>query len=522
MINSKCLLLTKVQLRSEFSRNLKTKGGIYKTVILALLGGMVLYFAYYLSNLIGSAGLPEVIPSIGIVITSLFVLFYTILKTNGVLFAYKEYDTLMSFPIKTSVVISSRFLTMYVMNLVFVAFVMLPMGVGYAQWVHPDALFYMEWVLGIVAIPLFPTTFAALLGMLVILVSSQFKKSSAAVIVLFPLVLLALVGIPFLTGRTGYSGVNATQLKSVSEFVLRLINHMYLPASLFYGGIVQQQLSKMLAFLLGSLVCYYIFVKFVAIMYKRLNTALTTHYAQTDYKLPEIKCNSQLAALYKKEVRKFFSSPMYCLNMGLGTVFVAAIAVGSFFVGNQTMSLLLQPFGANGDLTRTSPLVIGALVSITCTTSVSLSLEGKNLWIIKTFPLRAVTVYKSKALFNLTLQIPSVLLAAICLNIRFPMLLASRILLLIVPLTFALFSTILGMFLNLKMPNYEWVSEVALIRRGAPTVLGVVGALLIGGGMSYLSTQFQQVASDLYMSAITLLFVIGSCCLWCYIKKQRI
>lgn len=522
MGNSKCLLLVKAQLRSEYARSLRAQGDIFKNVIFVLLGGLIAYYAYKLASLLGSMGMAEVIPSLGIAVTSLMVLYFTVLKTNGILFSYKEYNMLMSFPIKTSVVIASRFFTIYVMNLILAIVVMLPMGAGYVRWSQPNAAFYPEWIVGILVAPLFPTTIAVLLGMLVILISLRFKRSNMAVMVLFPFVLAAIVGLPFLTGGGGGQSMDLTQIKSVSGLILRMIDKIYLPAALFYGGIVKQQIFKLLAYAIGSVVFYYIFIKVVSILYKRLNTALAAHHVRVNYRVTVIKGSSQMAALYKKEVRKFFQSPMYCLNMGLGTVLAAAVAVGSFFVGNQTMAALLQPFGANGDLTRTFPFIIGTLAAMTCTTSVSLSLEGNKLWIIKTLPLRNVTIYKSKMLFNLTLQLPGILLAALCLNIRFSMPVLSRVMILVIPLGFALFGTACGMLLNLKMPNYEWSSEVALVRRSMPPVCVITGALLIGGGMSCFSTQLQEAAVDIYMLVIAVFLLAGAYCLWCFIKKQRI
>ncbi len=62
---------------------------------------------------------------------------------------------------------------------------------------------------------------------------------------------------------------------------------------------------------------------------------------------------------------------------------------------------------------RILPFAISALISMSCTTCVSLSLEGKNLWILKSMPIEDITICKSKILMNLTLQIPAALLAAL-------------------------------------------------------------------------------------------------------------
>ena len=129
---------------------------------------------------LGSMGMAEVIPSYGLAITGLITLFFTALKTNGVLFAYKEYDMVMSLPVKTSSVIASRFLTMYVLNLLLTAVILIPMGIGYVIWAGPGFGFYPAWILGILAAPLIPTTLAALLGTLIYFFLRDFKYANCS------------------------------------------------------------------------------------------------------------------------------------------------------------------------------------------------------------------------------------------------------------------------------------------------------------------------------------------------------
>lgn len=117
MTKSKCWLLFKTQMKNEFGRSLKSKGRKITSFAVGLVILMIAFYAYMLAYGLGSMGMEEVIPSYGVAITGLITLFFTALKTNGVLFAYKEYDMMMSFPVKTSTVIASRFLTMYVLNL---------------------------------------------------------------------------------------------------------------------------------------------------------------------------------------------------------------------------------------------------------------------------------------------------------------------------------------------------------------------------------------------------------------------
>lgn len=88
----------------------------------------------------------------------------------------------------------------------------------------------------------------------------------------------------------------------------------------------------MAAFLAGSLLWFYLFVKLISPVYKKLNTSLVTYHTRSNYKLTELKASSQIHALYKKELKRFFSSTIYCLNMGMGCLMTLVLAIALIFV----------------------------------------------------------------------------------------------------------------------------------------------------------------------------------------------
>ena len=145
-MKSKCFLLFKVQFFNQVNVKSKAKSQVMVMVSMGILGVILAIYSYMIGYGLGSMGMAEVIPSYALAITSIVTLFFTAIKANGVLFAYKDYDILMALPVKTSTVIASRFLTMYVLNLIFTALVMVPMGISYIVWQGPGFLFYPVWI----------------------------------------------------------------------------------------------------------------------------------------------------------------------------------------------------------------------------------------------------------------------------------------------------------------------------------------------------------------------------------------
>lgn len=521
MTKNKCILLFRTQMKNELGRNIRSRGRTAMAFVMGILVLILVVYSFLIGYGLSSAGLGEVVPSYGIAITGLIVLFFTALKSNGVLFAYSEYDMLMALPIKTDTVIASRFLTMYVMNLFITAAVLIPMGIGYAVYHTPGPVFYLEWFLGILAAPLIPTTLASLLGTLIIWFSSRFKYANAAVTIVS---LLATIGILVLLTVLG--GMNPefdmTRLYSISEVLLEQIHRLYPPAILFYDGVSKGNAMAFAAFFIISLIWYYLFIKLLSPVYRKLNTALMTFHARSDFKMGKLKASSQLSALYKKELKRFFSSTIYCLNMGIGNVMAILTAAACFFVGEDQLKDMLGSAQIWEMAVRCLPFVISTWIALSCSTSVSLSLEGKSLWIIKSMPIDDITIYKSKILLNLSLQIPTALLTALLVNIRFTLPLPTRIFMFATPLAYALFTSLWGMFINLKMPDYTWTSETALIKQSMPAMAGIFGGMAAGIIPVFALIALYNVPAGILTAGITAAVLAAALGLWRAVRKLKI
>lgn len=521
-MNSKVILLLKAQLSGGFGNKTKSGSRSVSAIAIGIVAVILVLYAFGISFALGYAGMAYLVPSLAVVITSLVMLFFTAVKANGVLFAYKEYDFMMSLPVKTSTVISSRFMTMYVMNLLMTAAIMLAMGIGYVIWEAPGAAFYIQWILGIFVVPLIPTTLASMLGALIIFFSSRFRYANAVATILSVIMVVAVLGFSFGLGGLKESEINITQLQSLGDLLLVNLRKTYPPAALFHEGIVNGQMLLMLVFFGGSILWYAVFLAAVSAVYKKLNTSLMTFHARGNYKLAKLKTSSQLAALYRKEGKRFFSSTVYCLNMGMGSLMAIIAAAAILFIGQEGLDRFFEMDQVWNLAQRVLPFVIGALISMSCTTSVSLSLEGKNLWIIQSLPIQAKTVFKSKILWNLTLQIPPALIAALLINLRLPISPVLRVMTFLTPVACAFFNTLWGLFINLKMPEYAWASETALIKQSLPSMIGMLGGL-IGGFLPVIAlVLLRTVDAGLVTAVLTVVIALGAFCLWQYIKKQKI
>lgn len=474
--------MVKVLLINQFKLNELKHGKPSKIFVMALAAVciVVVLSGYTALLAIGltAIGLSEIIPAYALTITSLISLLFTVFKTNGILFVYKDYDMLMALPVTNVTLITSRFFSLYLSNTVFSALVAIPMGIVYCVYVKPSPVAYVMWILAVLTQTLIPTVVGAAIGTAIIALSTRFKFANLVAIILTVAALIAYLGIMF--GFTGSSSnLDLNQLTSMAEMISAQIYRLYPISRLFHSAFRQENILYMLAFVLLSAVIYALFAVVVGWKYNAINTSLTTYHVKSNFKLTTLKVGSPLKALYFKEAKRFFSCFPYVMNMGVGILLMLAAVIGFAVMGVGKMETYLGVPGAVTYFTGYMPLIIAALLSMSCTSAVSLSLEGKNLWIIQSVPVEPSAVFKAKMLFNLSLTVPSGILSGLILGIVVHADIKLMLLFMFVPTAFALFSTTFGMFINIMMPVYEWESETRVIKQSMSSMIGMLGGAAI-------------------------------------------
>ena len=119
------------------------------------------------------------------------------------------------------------------------------------------------------------------------------------------------------------------------------------------------------------------------------------------------------------------------------------------------------------------------------TTSTSVSMEGKEWWILKSLPLPPKMILDSKLCFNLLLIAPFYLISQVFLGIALRGVAVEIFWSVIIMTLFILCSCVGGLTANLKFPKMEWDSEVVVVKQSASSAVGglpgTLGALFCGG-----------------------------------------
>ncbi|MGG4343644.1 hypothetical protein [Paenibacillus lautus] len=472
--------LMKVQLLSTFglnkalhARDVKEKRK-FLLLSIGIVIGMVLIAAVSFGYSYGMALTFEQIERMDLLLAimmaaaSMVGFFTTIYKASGVLFGYKDYDLVMSLPIRTSHVVASRVLHLYVLNLFFTLILILPAGVVYAIKVNPEVVYYLFFLVTVLFIPLLPIIAATLIGALISWISSRFRASR-----MIGLILTMVVIIGIMIGSFRING-NEQVLADMSTQLADIIFKMYPLAAMYVDAVCSYQIGPLLLFIVISVLSFILFSIVLGTKYKAIHTGLTTSHTSSKYVMRSLKTSSPFRALYFKELRRYISSSLYVLNTSIIMIFLLVISIALLFISSESLGQLVEIPQLSDYLGRMAPMVVSLAVVLSCTASSSISLEGNHLWILKSSPVSKKTVLFSKVAVNLTVTIPISVISCLLLMISLRTGWIESLLLLVIPMIYACYSAMLGVIVNLKFPKLEWTSEVTVIKQCASVYVSML------------------------------------------------
>jgi ABC-2 type transport system permease protein len=235
-----------------------------------------------------------------------------------------------------------------------------------------------------------------------------------------------------------------------------------------------------------------------------------------------LKVSGVRAAFTKKELRHFLANPMYIMNSGIGVIIMLIGAVVFIFKRGVALNYITE---LNKTGVALSPallicVVLCIIAALNLVSAPSISLEGKNLWIAKSLPVKAFDVLASKVLMHIL----------VC---GVPTLVASRIfafalqpgaeqffLLVFIPLLFTILTAFLGVTINLQFPKFDWSNEIQPIKQGLATLVVWPVVRARGGDDRAVSVVFKEYSSPgnvfVICAAALVALVVG---LYAYLKN---
>ena len=420
-------------------------------------------------------------------LTSVALITLLLFTLNTLLFEGNDYDMLQSLPVSKRDIIASKLLIVYIFAFCFTCGMMLPGMVVHVLITHA----YLQFVFGIfsvVFVPVMPIAIAIIFGVGILYVASFAKHTMVLKILLSVLLFIGLlIGSYFLQGIGSLSTVMGLQMLQI-----------YPPSLIFLKSNI---LYACMSFVVSMLIFYMLTWK-----YEVLHKLSTKH--RVIYHDATFKHHSVLHALYQKELKRFFGSYLAVINQGFGVIMLVTGSVFFVLVPPKMLFSMLKVSQIPVNVVDYIPLVIAGMLAFTFPSASSLSLEGKNLWIIQTAPIKMKDIIFSKISVTLSLHLIGYVCAIIAVFLRFSLSVEQMIAVLLIPLAYSIFTAILGFALDYRFANYSWDNEVVPIKQNLQVGLTMLVSLFMVGLPILLSTiLFMNLYFAMYLVA-SILFVV--------------
>ena len=526
--------LIKACMTSDMSLfKIKTKSNSKSRIFIPLFIALYLMFMIWGSansvfERVTPLNLQYIILSLAIFSISIMTFIEGIYKSGPLIFNCKDDGLLLSLPIKRRTVLFVRIFKFYIFELLFNSMFLLPIMIAYIRWsTNISWDYFLTCFIMLLLLPIIPIVLSCIVGVFTTSISSRFKYKNVVQIIISMIFLLGVFFISFnMDGVFNYIVKNAT---SMNDIIIKI----YYPAGIFAKLITKFNILDLIIFILVNIVIFILSIFILSKFYFKINSRLksiTTTNNKNNKKLI-IKSNSQITSLVRKEINTFFKIPVFIINAGFALVlFILAVIIISLKFDSVIPLLISEETGLG--LTRELimnklPIFIFILISLssfmTSITNSVISLEGKNISILKSLPIKVKTILLSKVLAALVITTPVLLIGDIILFIRFKIGIIESILLLILSITIPMISHFIGIIVNLKYPKFDWESSSEVVKQSTSSFIAVmIGMILVIITIIIITHIIESISTIIILLIANIIYLLLDIILYIYLINKGV
>jgi len=384
-------------------------------------------------------------------------------------------DLLLSMPISRTTVIASKIVTQYLFDAPFIIMIFGSSVIAYRVF-GGDLSALLRGLMLTLLLPLIPVTLSYFLGSAIAALSERFR---GAKLVATGFLMLLLVGYMFINFS---SSAMYQKFEAISREEGLALIHAIAPLGWMTEFVTTGNLLSVALTLALLLIPFYLALQVYAVFFGRQGGA----YRSKDKKVI-FGVKSPRMALFDKEVKRYLSMPLYIFNTAFGPVLLVVFAGFITVLGPDKV---FESMGMTSTEMNIIPewvipvlvsVVLAFICSMTSTTAASISLEGKNFWILRVSPVTTGDIFFGKCLLNVVLIVPIGILSVIAIGLRigqgFPEIFFHSIALAVL----GVMLSCVGLIANLLFPKLKWESEAQVVKQGMSVVINMLFALILTG-----------------------------------------
>lgn len=404
-----------------------------------------------------------------------FTVIFTVFMTQNQLYNARDNDLLLSMPIPPSTILMSRMAVLIGTSLGTVLLITAP-AVGVFLW-HFGSMTVSQWVgvlASVIAVTLTAQALSCIFGYILHRILSKVKNKAVGTMLFMILFLVVYFTLYSKVGDIiSYLTTNTESVASAIQVWAAPIHSLGLACS--------GELLHSLLLIVGSAL---IFAAVYAVLSRTFLHAVKHSAGNTAVKKKKAKAStyrrqSPANAVFRKELRRLLTSPVYLSNVGIGVIFIAVAAAALPFLKGKIDPLAEMLPQIKDYYPLFIPGFICMMNGMSCFTSPSVSLEGKNLWVLRSMPVSGRDVLIGKLKLHLVLTGTVSTAAGLVASVVLGCGVVETVLAVVLCLEGSAIIGLLGLVFNLLLPNFIWINETVPVKQGMPVMFIMLTALAI-------------------------------------------
>ena len=483
---------------------------LFPIILFVIVGISIGTYAYMIGKNLAPFNLTYIMVSMFIMMVTILTFIEGIYKSQGILFESKDNDLLFSLPIKRSQILFVRIVKLLLFQYIYNLMFLLPAFIIFIYFEKPGINFYLISLLMSLLIPIIPTIISSVIGYIIKLLSSRFRTKKIVQTLLSSIIFLGIFY--FSMNFESFIQDIAVHAENIND----ILTSIYYPLGLYVNLINKFNILDLIKLLLVNIIPFALFIIIGSKLYfKIIFNSKENNYKKKDNKKELFIKRKKIVSLARKELKRYFSSPVYMFNTSFGLLLSVILSIYLCFKGQVVFEEILAQYEIQSSLSISVLfyffiLFVGSMTSIS---SSSISLEGKTINFTKSLPIKEELILKSKILTCYIIELPFIIFSEIIFFIKFQPNLFYIILITLIGLLIILLSACIGLIANLKYPKMNATNDTEVVKQSMSSMISVfigigifIGSILL---IIFLSDYINiDILLILHISLITIVSII--------------
>lgn len=515
---SKFIALTKVLLKngtqsgSNKKNKRQIKGILLGLILVVALTPMAIGFGQFISAAydgLHAMGQEAVILGFGLSVVSVVIFFFGIFYAMGIFYFSMDVEYLLPLPFKPWHIMGAKFAVVLIYEYLTELIFFLPTIIAFGIKSSGGVLYYAYGIIIFLLLPIVPLVIASVINMIIMRFTNIAKNKDRFRLVGGLLAMSFGIGINIYTQRFAQD-LSQTEISKMfqqgNNSLVTLATKMFPSTNIAVNSLINNNNIKgfinLILFAAITIAALIIFIILGQALYFKgvmgvSETSSKRKILSNSELIKSTTQNSSLKVYVLKELKLLFRTPIYFINCVVMNFLWPVFLLIPIFSqkGGSSQLKMATNFLQN---TKSSGIALGAffafMVFVSCSNAIAttaISREGKNLYILKYIPMKYKDQLMAKVLSAVVLGVAGMLMVCIIAGVLLKLPLDLLLLMIMVGLLGILFTSFIGIFIDLNFPKLQWDSEQKAVKQNLNVLISMVICIALGGLTVFIVIKFQ-------------------------------